>query len=57
MAYPSSKTPHRVNHKRLKDADRERKEEIAEQHRRLREDFLARDAVRFPKGWRLPRGR
>lgn len=55
MASPS-KTSHRVNHKRLKQADAERKEEIAEAHRQLREDFLARDAVRFPKSWRLPKG-
>jgi hypothetical protein len=45
-------TKHR---KTLKDADAVIKTEIAERHAQLRTDFLARDAVRFPDGWRLPK--
>ncbi len=29
-------------------------QKIAEQHARLREEFLVRDAIRFPDGWKLP---
>lgn len=57
MGLPSLKSPTRVNHKARKDAEAEEKERVAEEHRLLREEFLARDAERFPKGWRLPRGR
>lgn len=41
--------------KTSKDADNEIKAEVSAHHIQLRQDFLARDAVRNPDGWRLPR--
>jgi len=36
------------------EAMRDEQAEIAEKHAQLKRDFYERDAIRFPKGWRLP---
>ncbi len=38
----------------LRDALREENEQIAEKLKGLRDDFLRRDAERYPGGWKLP---
>jgi hypothetical protein len=55
MAVHSAKGTTKVNHRALKEAEQDEKARISELLVQLKADFLVRDAVRFPKGWRLPK--